>query len=351
MRVLATALFIGCFLLLVSAFRQPENNDPLFTFYENLSGYGFFTGALNNLQPAADVLPYDLNTPLFSNYAEKARFIRLPSGKKAVYHETGLFQLPVGTVLIKNFYYPLDFRQPEKGRRILETRLLAHRESGWATYQYIWNAEQTDAVFEPVGDIVSVLFTDAHGKNVQFRYVIPSQAQCLGCHKTSNRIQPIGMAARHLNGDYAYATGTKNQLQYWKEQGWIDLPEGPHPSNAAWDREASGTVEQRARAYLDINCGHCHSKEGPARTSGLFLDIHETNPTALGILKTPVAAGRGSGNRSYDIEPGKPERSILVYRMHTNDPGIAMPEIGRELVHKEGVALISRWIKEMHMQP
>jgi hypothetical protein len=127
----------------------------------------------------------------------------------------------------------------------------------------------------------------------------------------------------------------------------IDLPKTRIPANAGWKDEHNSTTEQRARAYLDINCGHCHNKSGPANTSGLFLDIHETNPTALGIQKTPVAAGRGSGNLSHDIEPGKPEKSILIYRMNTNDPGFAMPEIGREQIHKEGIALISKWIKEM----
>jgi len=79
----------------------------------------------------------------------------------------------------------------------------------------------------------------------------------------------------------------------------------------------------------------------------LFLDIHEMNPTSLGIFKTPVAAGRGSGNLKVDIEPGHPNKSILIYRMNTTDPGFAMPEIGREQIHKEGVELISKWIKEM----
>ena len=78
-----------------------------------------------------------------------------------------------------------------------------------------------------------------------------------------------------------------------------------------------------------------------------FLDIKQTNPTVLGIYKTPVAAGRGSGGLKYDIVPGKPDQSILLYRMKTNDPGIAMPELGREQLHKEGIELISQWIKQI----
>jgi len=338
-------LACGLIILLQLAFRKKEAGS-VFQFHQQLSGYGFFTGPLHKLQPAEGVVPYSLNTPLFSNYAEKLRFIKMPTGSKAIYNPDSVFTFPLGTILIKNFYFPVDFRKPEKGRRIIETRLLALREDGWATYQYIWNAEQTDAEFEPIGDEVTVSYTDARGKKITTPYLVPNQNQCKGCHAQGNRLLPIGPAARHLNGNYTFADKTANQLAYWKEKGMIDLPEGPVPANAVWGDKAA-PVADRARAYLDINCGFCHSAKGPANTSGLFLDIHNNNSTALGIRKTPVAAGRGAGNLQFDIVPGHPEKSILIYRMTSTDPGIAMPEIGREQLHKEGVALISEWIKTM----
>lgn len=340
--ILIISLAIVCFYSFIS-----KQQTSSFEFYENLSEYQFFKGDLKLLQPNGGVIPYDLNTPLFSSYAEKARFIQLPKGTKATYNADSVFDLPVGTVLIKNFYYPNDFRDESKGRRIIETRLLVHQQDGWATYQYIWNKEQTEAVFEPIGDITPVEYIDANGKKVSFNYIIPTQAQCMGCHKQSNGLQPIGIAARHLNSDYQYTTGKQNQLQYWQQHVMIDLPSSSIPLNAVWNKEQSGTLEQRARAYLDINCGHCHNKNGPGSSSGLFLDIHETDATRLGINKTPVAAGRATGNLSFDIHPGKPDKSIVIYRMKSTDPGIAMPEVGRELVHKEGIALISQWIREM----
>lgn len=333
-------------ILLTLSFNQ-KKADPVFQFHENLSGYKFFTGDLKNLSPTNGIIPYDLNTPLFSNYAEKLRFIKLPANTKAVYNDSSIFQLPVGTILIKNFYYLNDFRDETKGRKIIETRLLVNREDGWATYQYIWNKEQTDAVFEPIGDVTTVEYIDANGKKITSNYVIPNQSQCMGCHKQNGVLQPIGIAARHLNGDYNYAAGKQNQLQYWQQHAMIDLPSSKIPANAVWNNKQSGTTEQRARAYLDINCGHCHNSNGPASSSGLYLDIHETNPTMLGIRKTPVAAGRASGNLLFDIHPGKPDKSILIYRMKSTDPGIAMPEVGREQLHKEGISLISQWIKEL----
>ncbi len=346
MRKLSTILTI-CLLILLSFAFGNTNSDPYFQFHENLSAYNFFTGKMADLQPAKGLVPYDLNTPLFTDYAVKARFIKLPAGKKITYNDSAVFEMPLGTVLIKNFYYFYDVRKPELGRRIIETRLLANMQDGWHTYQYIWNNEQTEAVFEPIGDVTTVQYIDANGKNVKINYVVPGQPQCKGCHNRNDTIVPIGPAARHLNGDYNYTAGKENQLQYWQQHSMIQLPSATIPANAVWNNEQSGTVEQRARAYLDINCGHCHTKSGPGNTSGLFLDIHETNQTALGILKTPIAAGRGAGNLTYDIVPGSPNKSILVYRMNTTDPGFAMPEVGRVTIHKEGVALISKWIKEM----
>ena len=109
----------------------------------------------------------------------------------------------------------------------------------------------------------------------------------------------------------------------------------------------SGSIEERARALIDINCAHCHRLGAPGETSGLFLNIEETDPTRLGIHKPPVAAGRGSGDLDYTIVPQYPDQSIMIYRMESTDPGIMMPELGRKLVHKEGVELVKKWIQEM----
>jgi hypothetical protein len=159
---------------------------------------------------------------------------------------------------------------------------------------------------------------------------------------------PLGPSARQLNGSLLHKTGTKSQLEFWKDAGLLagltDLATAPRL--AVWDDKATGDLNARARAYLDVNCGHCHSRQGPANTSGLFLDIEEKNASHLGVNKTPVAAGRGAGDLQFDIVPGQPQNSILVYRMKTNDPAIAMPEIGREQVHKEGLALIEEWIRK-----
>ena len=111
--------------------------------------------------------------------------------------------------------------------------------------------------------------------------------------------------------------------------------------------DAAFPLDARARAYLDVNCGHCHKPDGSASNSGLWLTWGEASPTRLGMLKHPTAAGRGAGELTYVIEPGDPGASILAYRMASTEAGIAMPELGRALEHGEGVALINQWIAEM----
>jgi hypothetical protein len=123
------------------------------------------------------------------------------------------------------------------------------------------------------------------------------------------------------------------------------LPDAGVPRNARFD-DATAKVEDRARAYLDINCGHCHNTKGPADTSGLWLDASTREPRRLGLCKPPVAAGQGTGDHLFDIVPGQPDASILVYRMSSLEPGAMMPELGRGTVHEEGVALVRDWIKD-----
>ena len=119
------------------------------------------------------------------------------------------------------------------------------------------------------------------------------------------------------------------------------------PKSAVWNDSSSGNLNARARAYLAINCAHCHRREGPAQTSGLFLTEFEKDSTSIGFNKPPVAAGKGSGGRLVDIMAGHADASILFYRMQTNNPGERMPELGRSLVHREGLALIKEWIDKM----
>jgi uncharacterized repeat protein (TIGR03806 family) len=299
----------------------------------------------------AGLTPYGLNTPLFSDYAEKTRYLYLPPGTKARYRAEGALDLPVGATLVKTFAYPADFRRPDENVRFLETRLLIHRKAGWVALTYVWNAEQTHAVLKRAGARINVSFVDPHGASRQVDYAVPNANQCKECHSLSKQIAPIGVKARNLNGAFPYVTGPENQLEHWVRVGILDGAPSPEkaPRTAVWDNPAE-PLEGRARAYLDGNCAHCHNARGMASNSGLFLDLEETNPSLIGVGKRPVAAGRGSGGLEFAIAPGQPDASILVHRMASTEPGVMMPELGRSLVHEEGLALVRDYIARMQAQ-
>jgi uncharacterized repeat protein (TIGR03806 family) len=322
------------------------NLDPTQPFCELLSSYRFFRDGPAQA-PNDGVLPFDLNTPLFSDYAGKHRFVWLPPGTSAQYSDRDTFDFPVGTGLIKTFAFPIDERDPSLGERLIETRLLLRRSSGWEAITYLWNAEQTEARRRVIGARVPIDYPTADGSRFQITFQVPNTNQCKECHaEHDDKLGALGPKARNLNKDYVYADGAANQLTRWSEVGYLTGAPSPEtaPALPAFDDPEAGTIEERARAYLDVNCGHCHNPSGLARTSGLYLDIHEMSPPRYGVCKPPVAAGQGSGGRRVSILPGEPDGSIMVYRMESTLPGTAMPELGRATVDAEAVAVVRDWI-------
>lgn len=326
------------------------NFDPDEPACDLLSSYRFFRGNGSRQEPNDRVLPYDLNTPLFSDYASKHRFVWMPAGTSARYDDFESFDFPVGAVLIKTFSYPYDYAHPERGERLIETRLLVRRAGGWVGLPYIWNVEQTEARLRLVGGRFPVTWVQSDGEVRSIGYSVPNANQCKECHAEHDRVMgSLGPKARSLNKDHTYPNVDENQLEHWAAAGYLEGAPDPDeaPRNAVFDDPSTGTLAERARAYLDVNCGSCHNPTGLARTSGLFLTIDVTDPLQLGICKIPVAAGQGSGGFAYDIEPGHPERSILVFRMESIAPGIAMPELGRQTRHEEALEVIRDWIASL----
>lgn len=307
---------------------------------KTLSSYGFFQGELRNLQPVEGVFPYTINSPLFSDYAFKKRFVRIPDGGQIRYVKNEVFEFPEGSVLIKNFYYPRDFKQPQKNLRIMETRLLMLRKGVWEALTYVWNDEQTEANLEVAGKSMPVSWQNEHGSTITIDYSVPSINQCRGCHLKGEKVMPIGPSARQLN-----LGASVNQLTAWRDMGVLTgLPDLVYvPQLTAYENERE-PVSDRARAWLEVNCAHCHRPDGQAKTSGLNLSADVTSAHELGIGKAPVAAGKGSGGRMFSVVRGRPDESILLYRIESTDPGVMMPEMGRKLVHQEGVDLVRLWI-------
>lgn len=319
---------------------------------------------------ADDAQVYQLASPLFSDYAQKLRTLRLPNNQQVQLDpDTGRFIYPVGTVITKTFYYDRvegsersDYRfkvvndSPKPQRRsldvsdrtLVETRVLIKRADGWQALPYVWNADQTEASLRPAGAILRATLEQA-GEVEAFAYVVPNRNQCAGCHvlnQADRALLPIGPHPKNLNA----ATQLSDELAQLTSRGWLTPAAAQTaqalPSNVNWYDEDQ-PLAARARSYLDINCGHCHSATGPADTSGLYLDIATENLTRWGVCKAPIAAGQGTGGARFGIVPGDPDASIVAYRMTTTDPGAMMPELGRSVVHEAGLALVREWISMM----
>lgn len=287
-----------------------------------LADYGFFADPAAQV-PAAGVTPYRLNTPLYSDGADKLRFVYVP-GQRLTADGEGLLRFPVGTALIKTFAFGEGTQ-----RRLIETRVLLHRSEGWVALPYRWNEEQTDAVLALAGGRTQVVTPE--GETISYR--IPNKNQCKECHGLEGAVVPIGPKTRNM------------------DTGWLEAVVGAVPEGAdsmpRWEARAWAPVEAAARAYLDVNCAHCHRPGGAASNSGLDLRWEQRDPEAFGVFKRPVAAGRGSGGHEFGIVPGEPHASILVHRMESNEPGVAMPELGKSTVDREGLGVVARWIEGM----
>ncbi len=328
---------------------------------DRLSDWGVIVADGESLEVGGTAVPYSINTPLFSDYALKLRTVWMPEGASAVYRNDGPMDFPIGTILSKTFHY-------ERGRghrvarteresvvdsagrlslddvELIETRLLIRYDSGWAALPYVWNTEQTEAFLAIAGDIRQIEF-DEGGE--PFPYVVPDANQCSGCHVTNHTakaIEPIGPSAWQLNRPYGAAA---NQIADWEARGMLSGVEANVPVGVDWTDTEGASLDDRARAYLDANCAHCHNAQGAADTSALDLALESPVDRNYGICKPPVAVGRGSGDRPYDITPGRPDASIMIYRMQHTDPAIAMPELGRSTVHDEGVELVSAWVRSL----
>ncbi len=323
----------------------------------------------------AAVLPYDLATPLFSDYALKLRTLWLPDGATAELTDTGSLDFPVGTVISKTFYYPrardaadaADLQQTEQRLvafdgaslaldqvRLIETRLLVHQADGWQALPYVWNEEQTDATLQITGAVKRLRLhssDDLSAEVESFAYVVPNRNECAACHnldQNQDTLSPIGPSVANLNHAMVADGSAENQLAALWSRQWLDEEPAVNelPAAAVWQPGATDNLEQRARSYLDVNCAHCHQPGGSGDTSGLFLHSGASKPLELGVCKPPVAAGRGSGGRPYSIVPGHPAQSILSFRIESNEVGVLMPEVGRSLTHDAGLMLINEWIRQ-----
>ena len=328
MKLLAAALALLGGAVAVSATPPPLLvHDYLITgseFPQKLTDYGFFASEINQT-PAPTVTSYRLNTPLWSDGAEKLRFVYIPPGQQAKALGEGLIDLPVGSALIKTFKF---------GGKLIETRVLLHRAEGWVALPYVWDADQREARLTLGGKRIELAGPD--GKPIS--YAVPNKNQCKECHAVAGAVTPIGPKAYNLSAAW---------LEALNKAGKLDRVPAVTKRIPLWEDRDHADAALAARGYLESNCAHCHNPNGAASNSGLYLGWLESDPIKLGVGKRPVAAGRGSGNLDFDVVPGDAAHSILYYRMASIEGGVAMPELGRSALDPAGMAAVQRWIGEM----
>ncbi len=311
---------------------MPDNSGgPVGNFPSILSETGCVDPS-NPTQIAEGVIPYDVNTELWSDGAEKRRWLAIPDGTQIDVLPDGDWDFPVGTVLIKEFSW---------NAKPFETRLMVRHDDGqWAGYSYEWNASLTDA------DLVS---SDGLAKQIdgQLDWMYPSRAQCMQCHSSAAG-RSLGLETAQLNGPLTYASGiTSNQLETLEHIGMFSNGLGGVPDDlpALTDvHDTSATLSDRSRSYLHANCANCHRPNGPGqgpmdfRFQTAFEDTDACNvDPGLGNLGVPGAK---------IISPGNSASSVVSLRMHTlgND---RMPPLGTQVIDTDGTAAVDAWIDNL----
>lgn len=289
-------------------------------FRPNLSELNLFQGNLGDLNPSIYAFEYQLHTTLFTDYAHKQRLIALPPGESMTYNGEGLPIFPDNTLIAKTFYYYNDERNPSAGKQIIETRILLKINGEWQTGDYKWNEDATEATLDPNGSEVPVSWVDQQGNANNITYKIPSNTDCFSCHSRYNIATPIGPKIRTLN----FEVDNENQIDQFINNGYLTGISSAEslPSIANWE-DGNASLEDRTRAYFEVNCAHCHIPGGMC--------------DALSNLNFDYAT-------SYDDSKIFENRFKIRARIGSYIQGFSMPFIGTVSVHTEGVALIFEYL-------
>lgn len=295
--------------------------QPL-SFLPLLSQMGVFDGNLSGLDPANGVQLYEINSTLFTDYAHKQRLIRLPSGQSMRYNNTNLLPtFPDNTLISKTFYYNLDERDPSLGKKIIETRILLKVNGTWLVGDYIWNTAQTEATYRETGSTESISYIDGNGTAQNVDYQIPSKQDCFTCHNNNATTFPIGPKLRNLNFIPSYTN--QNQLDYLVGLGLLQgVTSGSISVLPNWEDD-NLLIEDRARAYMDVNCAHCHQPGGSV-PPGFLLDFR----LETAFPDTGIYANRGE----------------IIARFQSTLPTYRMPQLGRTVIHGEALEMLNEYI-------
>ena len=325
------------------------------SFPQKLSETGVFQD-LQTLSVSEGLIPYDLIDPSWSDGALKKRWMAIPndgshntSSEKIRFSEDGDWDFPIGTVLIEHFDLPIDDANRALTKKI-ETRFSIKGQDGKFYFiTYNWNDQQTDAILQTNAADEQVAITTQSGGTRYQNWHYPSNTECIACHNTVSK-GSLGPRTRYLNSDFTYnkTNITANQLVTLSHLGILDrtITDTDTPNFLTYKSiyDTNATIDDKARSYLDLNCGYCHRPGTGNRAEfdlRLLNNLNETRLLTAGTL-TPLGI---EGEKI--IVPGDAEKSILYHRINSIEPSIMMPPMAKGLIDDDAVALIHEWIGQL----
>jgi uncharacterized repeat protein (TIGR03806 family) len=316
------SMFSACDILDNWALHEIPNDHE---FQQTLSDYELFKSPMSELEPTDKFIPFELTTELFTDYASKQRLIMVPENKPIQVNSNGTFHYPDSTLIAKTFYYPSLEIESSLTHHIIETRLLLKINGSWNVAVYEWNRDQTEAYLISKGTKRNVSWMNTEGELQTTRYRIPSLAECTTCHQASDRVIPIGPKLSNMNHSVERNGTHINQIDYLAASRVLSvshletirsLPDWSNPDYP---------LDLRARAYLDVNCAHCHNPSGIADYTSLFLE-YDTSIKKTGILRN---------------------KNRIERRIESTRRWEKMPMLGTTVIHKEGVDLIKEYLENL----
>lgn len=306
-----------------------------------LSETGLFTD-LGALTPVDGMIEYGVSTEFWSDGADKRRWIGIPDNQQIEFSNSGNWEFPLGTVVVKHFELELQEGVPESARH-METRVLVNTENGFQGYVYRWNDAQTNASLLTASEQQSLQIETANGNRTQVWHY-PSRAECLACHTVAAG-ELLGVNTRQINRLFNYPAANDNQLRSWNNIGLFSASIGTAEDleQMVDATDTAQSLENRARAYLDANCGQCH-RPGGAAGSALDLRYSTVSSDLNAINVEPQGQSASPGDRL--VLPGNREASIVWQRMQSLNEN-RMPPISSNEIDTEGVDLIGEWIDSL----
>ena len=348
----------------------PTRREQSSDFPRLLSQTGIYESITENLIHPG-LIPYRVNSPLWSDGAIKERFIGIPGNQTIEFQTAKSWDFPDGTVLVKTFSLPLA-DTPRKGDRQtskppltrIETRLMTRQSGEWHGYSYQWKADQTDAVLVKASghdQMFEIASSDRKDGFTKQTWHYPSRSECMVCHSRASNFV-LGLSVRQTNLTFTDKEQPVSQLEQFKQLGLFHAPESKDKNQSTLDTafkfpsavedlptltdpaDTSAALESRVRSYLHSNCANCHVKEGGGN-SKIILAINRPLDKAGIVNVAPSHESFGITDAKL-IKPADPLTSLLLQRMKRRGRG-QMPPLGTLLIDEDAVHMITQWIKQL----